>query len=271
MKANNSFLSAPLILKLVGCIMITSSLLDYVVLLIPFNLQEKTWLVGTITQFVDRGVLPLLGLALLFTGYWLEGGGQDRPNPVMSLRFWTLVLSTLLGALFLVMMPLALVNYNRVSEDQIQEVNKQAEAAENNLQNQVQQNQAQLDGLLKDPKQLEQQMKQLDEQLAQMNAALASGQLKGDQLAELEKRKKELEQVKANPASLGDKVKQARDETLTKIRTEKDQKTEQIKLTAWKTGLRVGMSSLLLTLGYTVIGWFGLRGLLGRRGVSISQ
>jgi septal ring factor EnvC (AmiA/AmiB activator) len=265
MKATNSLLSAPLILRLVGCILILSSLLDYVVLLIPFNYQDKAWLVGTLTQLVDRGVLPLLGLALLFTGYWLEGGEQ-RPSPFTSLRFWALALSTLLGVVFLVTMPLALVNYNRASEDQVQEIDKQAKEAEGKLAAQVQQSQDQLSALLNNKPALDQQLKQLDEQLKQIDAAIASGQVKPDQLPEIQKRKKELEEVKANPSKLGDKVKEARDQTLTKIREEKDTKTNQIKTGALKTGIRIGLSSLMLSIGYTIIGWFGLRGMgLGRK------
>jgi ABC-type multidrug transport system fused ATPase/permease subunit len=261
MKATNSLLSAPLILKLVGCILILSSLLDYTVLLIPFNYQEKAWIVGTITQLVDRGVLPLLGLSLLFTGYWLEGGGEPRSTPFTSLRFWALILSTLLGMLFLVTMPLALVNYNRASEDQVQEIDKQATEAQAKLDAQFQQSQAQLNTLLTNKPALDQQLKQLDEQLKQINDALSQGRVKPDQVAEVEKRKKEMEEIKADPSKLGAKVKEARDQALTKIREEQSTKTNQIKQGALKTGIRVGLSSFMLALGYTIIGWFGLRNL----------
>ena len=261
MKATNSLLSAPFILKLVGCILILSSLLDYTVLLIPFNYQEKAWIVGTITQLVDRGVLPLLGLALLFTGYWLEGGGEQRSTPFTSLRFWALILSTVLGVVFLVTMPLALVNYNRASEDQVQDIDKQAKEAEAKLAAQVQQSQDQLNTLLTNKPALDQQLKQLDEQLKQIDEAIAQGRVKSEQLPEVQKRKKEMEQIKADPSKLGDKVKEARDQTLTKIREEQATKTNQIKQGALKTGIRVSLSSLMLAIGYTIIGWFGLRNL----------
>jgi ABC-type multidrug transport system fused ATPase/permease subunit len=261
MKATNSLLSAPLLLKLVGCILILSSLLDYSVLLIPLNYQDKAWLVGTLTQLVDRGVLPLLGIALLFTGYWLEGGGEARTSPFVSLRFWALILSTVLGVIFLVTMPLALVNYNRASEDQVKEIDKQATEAQAKLESQVQQSQDQLNSLLSNKPALDQQLKQLDEQLKQIDEAIAQGRVKPEQLPEVQKRKKEMEEIKADPTKLGNKVKEARDQTLTKIREEQSNKTNQIKQGALKTGIRVGLSSLMLAIGYTTIGWLGLRNL----------
>ena len=52
-------------LKLVGTILILASLLDYIVLAIPFRYQQEQWLVGFITQVVDRGIIPMIGIVFI--------------------------------------------------------------------------------------------------------------------------------------------------------------------------------------------------------------
>ena len=99
MKSPNALLSAPFILRVVGYILIISSLLDYITLLATANFQDKQSLALAITQLVDRGVIPMIGLALAITGAWLEANatGTDRAKPFISLKFWALVISGLLG------------------------------------------------------------------------------------------------------------------------------------------------------------------------------
>jgi hypothetical protein len=265
MKATNSLLSAPLILKLVGCILILSSLIDYTVQLIPFTYQEDVWIVGTITRIIERGILPMIGMALLFTGYWLEGGGEQRSTPFISLRFWTVLLSILLGLIFLLAMPIAWSSYGKVSELQIKEINKKAENDQAQVAAKVQQSQDQLTGFLSNKQAVDQQLKGMDEQLKQIDEAIAKGDIKGDQLAEIQKRKKAMEEVKADPTKLSDKLreklKEESSQFLTKIKETQLNQTNQV-----TTGLNKGrfnaiLSSILLTIGYTAIGVLGLRNL----------
>ncbi len=48
---------------------------------------------------------------------------------------------------------------------------------------------------------------------------------------------------------------------LNQIRQRRDEAEKQAKDNAWKSGLRIGISSLLLSIGYIIIGWTGLRGM----------
>ena len=87
-----------------------------------------------------------------------------------------------------------------------------------------------------------------------------------------------LKQYKANPQALDDFIKQQTDpqqlaaqatekinkmnqeatQKITQIRNQKALQLQKIQENAWKE-LRIGMNSLLLAIGYIVIGWRGLR------------
>ena len=61
-----------LALKLIGVILILSSLLDYITLAIPFQPLNAEWQIGFTGQIVDRGIVPMVGIAFLLVGYWID-------------------------------------------------------------------------------------------------------------------------------------------------------------------------------------------------------
>lgn len=261
------------VLKIVGLILIVASLLDYIILSVPFQLQDKQWLLNYITQVVDRGIIPLVGLAFLFTGLWIENelAGQGRGRSIWSLSFWALALSTALGLIFLLLVPLHLNTTRLATEDALKQLDQNASVQESQLDAQVKQRESQISSLLQN----EQQVRQLDQQLKQLETAISSGQLKGPQLEQAKRVQQELQQLRANPGSLGDKAKEFRNQELLKIRDGKQKAEQQIRGQSWKTGLRIGLSSLLLALAYSIVGWSGLReqGFFqsGRRRASVSR
>ncbi|MGL5508435.1 MAG: HpsJ family protein, partial [Microcoleaceae cyanobacterium] len=58
-------------LKIVGLIMIAATFLDFIVMLIPPDFLNRVWQINLVTQFVDRGIIPMIGIALLLTGIWM--------------------------------------------------------------------------------------------------------------------------------------------------------------------------------------------------------
>ena len=80
----SSFLT-PLALKTAGAVLILSSLIDLVFMLCfpPENLVlegSRWWLYAT-SQLVDRGLLPLVGIAFVVTGDWIKIGlPADAPH-----------------------------------------------------------------------------------------------------------------------------------------------------------------------------------------------
>jgi hypothetical protein len=245
MKVNTSLSSAPFVLKLVGVLLILSSLIDYTAILIPPNFSDKPWLVDAVAQMVNRGIIPMLGIALLFVGNFLKTGSManDRGAAPATARFWALLLSLLLGLVFLIAFPVHLNNTRQVSDDALKQIEQRAVSAETQLDQQVKQRQAQITSALKDP----QQAKRLDEELARIDEAIAKGQIQGDEL------------LKADPNAVVTRAQEFRSKNLADIQNQRKQAEERARGEFWKTGVRVGLSSLLLSLGYLLIGWFGLR------------
>jgi hypothetical protein len=267
MKVSTSFSSAPLVLRVVGTILIVSSLIDYITVLIPPNFSDKAWFASVVTQIVDRGVIPMVGMAFLLAGAYMENGSlatPERSNPVGTLRFWALLLSTVLGILFLVAFPLHLNNTRQVSDQALKQITDQATNLETQLDAEVQRQKEQISGVLRDP----QQAKQIDEQIKKINEAIAGGQVKGDQVGQAQQALKDLQALKADPNNtIETRAKEFRNNRLGEIRKQRLDAEQRAGNEFWKTGVRVGISSLLLSLGYLVISVTGLRemGVIGGR------
>ncbi|NWF57998.1 MAG: hypothetical protein HXY43_01435 [Fischerella sp.] len=262
---NNNFaaVTAARTLKVVGIILILSFLLDFVILLFPFQPTNRLWQIELATALVDRGIVPLVGLAMLFGGYWADTVNDGRPSGI-DLRFPGLVLSCILGLMFLLIFPLHLNNVRQASVQRVEQINKDAEQAETQLQNQLSQVQAQLSN--------EQIKVELEKQKNQVKAQF-SELLKDEQKYQQALNnpnlppavKDLLKKAKGNPQELDKFIAQQSDpeqvakQRLQKIRQDKEEAEKQAKERAWKSGLRIGMSSLLLSIGYIIIGWAGLR------------
>ncbi|MCL1470843.1 HpsJ family protein [Argonema antarcticum] len=258
----NRLISAPaaLISKLVGTILILSFLLDTVTLLIPssppFSPLDRGWQLTATTQLVERGFIPMLGMALLFLGSWMDDqvDGQGSGQPWQLVKLGALVLSGILGLVFLLAAPLHINNVRLASNEGLQRIQQQATQAETQLSSpdfraQVEQRRTQIKtqigDLLKDDQRL--------------NQALQSGQVP-DQL------KTVLQQSKDNPSVLDNYLEQqAKDfsnQTLTQVRDRKQQLEKQAKMGALKSQVQIGLSSLFLAIGYFIITGTGLSGVL---------
>lgn len=253
-------------LKLVGVILILVSLLDYVILSFPFNPLDRGWQINFATQLVDRGIVPLVGLALLFTGYWIDNVASDSPNIHFSFlegRFWALLFSSILGLLFLLLVPLHTNNVIQARAQAVQQINQEASQAQNRLQSQLGNPQAELE--------IEGQQSQLKSQIGALlqNEQLLNQALGSQQVPE--QFKNLLRQARANPQGLDQLLKQQfnaealRSQGLAQIQKRQAEAERQAEQEAWRSGLRIGFSSLLLAIGYIVIGWAGLKSLRTNR------
>lgn len=235
-----------LALKIVGLIMIVSSLLDFIILAIPFEPLKPEWQFGFTTQMVDRGVIPMVGMAFLFIGYWISSNmgmpSSESRSVVTDLRFWALLLAIVLGLLFLLLVPLHFKNVGQQSSQALEQISQRATQAETELKNQTDQ----VSALVKDPKRLE-----------ELDKAISGGQLQGEQLQRAQAIRDQLLAIKQDPNALKDRI----DKAQTQIRTGKLDAEKQARTAALKSGIRTGISSLLLAIGYSIIGAMGLRSL----------
>lgn len=245
MKAPN-FLSPSIafILKLVGLILVVIVTLDFIILLTGAKFQDNQWVVQFTNQMVDRGAIPLVGLALLLTGSWIDAafGSSGSPRTSLGMRWVALILATILGISYLLVVPWSVNATRMAADEQVKKIAQEASNAEKQLDTQV-----------------EQFKGQLDQQLSLTEQAINSGQLQGDQLEQARKQQEQLKKLQSDPKALEAQVAPARKQELDRIQARKRELETQTQGDAMRAGMRIGLNSLLLAIGFTVIGWTGLR------------
>jgi hypothetical protein len=255
MNSNPAFASFTAIaLKVVAVILILSSLVDYATLLIPFNPTVPQWQIGFTNAIVDRGIIPMVGIVFLLIGYWI-GNTVDSSSGARSLfadlRFWAFLLASILGLIFLLLVPLHISNLSRISTERLAEIDQQASV----LETQIQQQSDRIAALL-------QNEDQLNQQLAQLNEVIESGAFQGqelppEQIAQAEQLRQNILAVQQDPELVQAEI----DKRKTELATQRTDLESQAKTEAVKNGIRIGISSFLLAIGYIAIGWTGFKGL----------
>jgi F0F1-type ATP synthase membrane subunit b/b' len=239
----------PRILTVVGVILVISALLDYAILLYPPDFLDRQWQLNFATQLVDRGIVPLAGLAFIFGGMWTASQVKGRGTELIAklpLKIPALVLACVLGLLFLVLIPLHWNNSTQARTEQLEQLQEQVQQAQTQLEqqlvNQVEQEQNRIGSLLQNEEEL--------------NQAIESGQLSLQQATLLQ-------QFIDEPGSLeqylDQQAEEFRQEALAEIETRQVGAERQIQDSTVKSGTLTVLSSLLLTIGFTLIGWIGLK------------
>jgi hypothetical protein len=246
-------------------------LLDCIVLSLPgetSDLFNRTWQLAAATQIVDRGIIPLMGIALLMTGFWVDsssGVSIERRKVWLDLRFWALLISSLLGLVYLSLVPVHLNNTRLELQDALAQVDREAGQAEGQLEAQITSDQ------------FKAQIEQLKNQRRTQIGALLQDDGKLQQALQSpdvpEQLKAVLRNSKNDPKALDNFLEQQAQELPTQarneIRTRKQQKEKELRTRSRNSSLQTGISSLLLAIGYITVGWTGLRSMgilrFGRR------
>jgi DNA polymerase III gamma/tau subunit len=237
---------AALALKLVGGIVLAASLLDFLLLLLPPDFQNIDWMLQISAQAVDRGSVPLIGIALMMLGIWADAvEGRDS----RSLRSVPLVLSALFTVLFLVMAPLHFTASRQASAQTTKNINTQLEQAEGQLNARLEQEKAQIQGLLASP-----------DQLNQIKQQLASGKLPKEQQQQLQQVQDNLAKFKANPKAIEEQQQAARSKFLGQMRGQQKVELEKRSGEFRRSSMRVIGNSLIMAIGYGAIFVTGLTG-----------
>jgi hypothetical protein len=249
MKAG-SFFSQPyntLILKAVGVVLIFSTLLDYVLLAIPLNISNNLWLADLIDEWVARGSVPLIGLAILFLGVGLDQ--RDEAIRLKGLPTLSFLIAALLGVLFLIMAPLYFNNSRITSAVQTRQINEQSKQAENQLNSLLAQQRERVTAIVSN-----------QDQLAQLEAQLDNADLSAEQQAQLKQIKTTLDKVKSDPKALDQEVAKARTEGMKRIEEQQAEALAKLQPELRRERLHTTLSSLLYSVGYLGIAWMGLGG-----------
>lgn len=237
-----------LMLKVVGIILIVGTLADYVMLAIPPNFSDSEWSTTLFSTWVSRGAVPMLGLGLVFLGIWLD---RDRAesDELRGLPTVALIVSALLGLLFLVLAPLYFNSSRLTNAAQARQIDQQATQAEEQLNSVLEQQREQVSAIISD-----------QDQLARLQQQLDSLDLPEDQQIQLEQIKSTLDKVKSDPKALDQEVTKARTKGLNQIKEKQQQALSQLQSKLQRDQIHMVVSSLLFAVGYCVIAWIGLGG-----------
>lgn len=236
-------------LKTVGIVVLIGALLDIFILPIPYQL-DRQWQIDFVTQAADRGISLLVGIVLFLTGYWVDGAAglaSEKKSIWQDGRFYAFILASILGLFFLLLFPFHLNNVRLGHEEAQTQIAAQVKTAETNLNTQIQ---TEMDSRRQ---QIQQLLPATDEQLSELTK---NNQLTKEQ-ADL------IRKFKANPSEVDTFLKKQEDDLRSKLKgeigTQQQQAQEKVKQEALKSGLRVGVTNLILAIGFITIGWLGLR------------
>ncbi len=228
-------------LKLAGVILFLVSLVNIALLFFPFNLGDVEWQIQFTSQIAEQGIIPILAIALMFCAYGLEdlaGVTADQTQSKFNtLKFWVYLISTILGVIYLLLIPLHVASLSVATNQTIERANQEAEKAKKQVSEQLQLQQTQMLDLLQNNQKLEEYV--------------ASQQLTPEELERLEEFKKNPEALKLQASAFNEQFK--RD-----IEERRQQAEIKSKQGSFKSGVRIGLTSLLLASCYLTIGWSGL-------------
>ena len=259
---NNSTLTV-LCIKLFGVIFILSSWLDYLTLLIPLNLKDPQWQLGLVTNLVDRGIVPMVGIGMIMIAYWIESvinaNIPKSTSPRFDLRLPTFILSALMGLMFLLIVPIHLNTLNQAKTTALAQIEQGAGKGKEQIQ-----------GFLKQVNVLSQNPEVLNQQIDQRANVIESGQFQGnplsaEQLQSLQAEKSQLQGLRdlsKDPNAFKAKVAEIKKQLENQLQDRQSKAEGEATTQAVKQGLRTGLNSLLLAIGYATAGGLGLRNIL---------
>ncbi len=233
-----------LALKVTGCILLAIAAIDYLVLLFPLALDEPQWRFQLSSQIVDRGVLPLLGIAILGMSIWVEQISQISSKGL--LKPVIMIAAAILSLLFFIMGPMHFMDAGNASAAATSQINNRTDQAEVQLEARLQQERAQINAVISDPS-----------QLADLDQQLASDDLPEDAKERLTVIKDNLVRFREDPSLLEQQQESTRSQALQAIRGTGLEERNRVALEFRKSRLRVPVSSLMLAGAFMFIFWTG--------------
>jgi hypothetical protein len=227
-----------LVLPIVGIVLVLTVVYDFTVRLFTLQWDKPDALLSFLNELIDRGVIALLGVALVYVGFWLNSvfgkaasssETDTAKAPWRSSQFWTFVFSSLLGLIFLLLVPFHFSTSGQI----LSAASTRADQQEAQIKFQIQQQQQEVQAVLAGG--------QIDQLLQQKG-------LPADKVAILQ-------ELKKDPQSFDKKAAQQLEEMKKQKQQALDQVGKEVSLNRWRAEIR----SLLLALGFVAIGWTGLR------------
>jgi hypothetical protein len=254
MKSDQPFATtfAVLILRVAGLLLLLGVLIDYVALIIPPNFLNSAWLSNLISEWVGRGTIPLIGLALILFSLWIEQSGSNLYRFSQRWLSGTLITACVLGLLFLLSAPIYFRSNQLASADETRRINEEAAIAEGQLNAELEQQRDQLTAVLSN----QELLAQVEQQLQASSSEL--GESTDVQQGFVQQIQETLAEVRNDPNALEQKIEEARQEGVERIQAQQQEQVNRLTTDLRKSRARVTLNSLFLAIGYLVIagkGW----------------
>ena len=223
------------ILGLIGVVLILTYVFDFGIRLFAAQFENLNWQQGFLNELMDRGITPLLGLSFIFVGTLFKFGSeapQNNDSLVKDGRFWVFVIASLLGLLYLILIPLHFGTTGKILNETVEQFEQESNRAIQGIESQ----QAQLKSIADSG--------EIDKLIANEQLPQAQRDL--------------LTEVKADPSI----VEKRGQEELDKINAQKETAIEKANNEALLARLRSELRSLLLAFAYAALGWTGLRNVI---------
>ena len=230
-------------MKLAGIMLVLFTIINYFLLIFTIKTGDTNWSLNFTTIIVEEGIIPILGIALMFCAYGFEEIlGLAPPQPKLrwnSIKFWVYLLSFFFGIIFLLIIPLHISNAVAVSNEAVETANKTAKEEKEILEQRLEEQKNIIGDMLRNQPKLD--------------AFIKKRQLSEEQIANLAK-------FKNNPNAFKVKVEEVRSTLTQQIESKQQQEIQKSQLSAFHSSLKICLTSLLLASCYLTIGWSGFRG-----------
>lgn len=229
--------------------MVLASLINMIVGPWPYQFQDREWLLSNFTSpIAEQGIIALVGVVLIVGSCWIDslmGENQSKSaTPQSSASVWTMIVSVAsvcFSFFFLLTLFLHMWNLFPWRSEQIATLAEETAQIESQLQEQVEQQTSLIRTYWEDT--------------ALRQSAIEQGQLSNEEIAFLEG-------LDDNPDGfdlIEEGLQSRLSETQVDLNLQRQQQQNDIARRVLRSALRTGSDSLLLTVGFGVIGWTGVR------------
>ena len=214
-------------MKLAGIMLVLFTIINYFLLIFTIKTGDTNWSLNFTTIIVEEGIIPILGIALMFCAYGFEEIlGLAPPQPKLRwncIKFWVYLLSLFFGIIFLLIIPLHISNAVAVSNEAVETANKTAKEEKEILEQRLEEQKNIIGDMLRNQPKLD--------------AFIKKRQLSEEQIANLAK-------FKNNPNAFKVKVEEVRSTLTQQIESKQQQEIQKSQLSAFHSSLKICLTSL---------------------------
>lgn len=230
-------------LKLAGTALITITLINFILLLVPPNFGDVTWWLNLISQIVQQGIVPLIGLGLLFGGVGFElisSPNGENERWIAATKTFGFRMAGVFALLFLVLVPAHAISAVAASQQTIERIDREQDATFEQIDLQLQQQQRLYANLIESDADLDVAIEDL----------VGDTPLTEEQLAQLRK-------FRDDPDALDRQIQALQAQLVERVQEQNKEAKEASKFGVWKSIARFGLTSLLLATCYFNIARLG--------------